>query len=568
MKKWKTKALLSILFAFSITMFFVIVWYSRINRNYSEQIELADGWTIKVNSDVYEDVNLNDFHIPFTMRGDWLVLTNKFPEDMIKNPTMRLHMIFCVTDVYIDGEKIYEFGMSEYKENKLLGYGTRFVSLPEDCAGKTIKITLSVTENNAFSTLTPITIYDESAYYQSFLGNLAIPLVVSVSLIVIGICISIVTFCLFFKDYSMERLFCIGVFSLCIGCWTLCSYNLDMVFTSSLRVKTYLEYLSLYLVCFPLLLYFREDVEQRGKRWESFFFYALLLIEIQMYVITFVLHMLNVAHFPVFVRPFQALMVLTAILVFILIIQDMKNRKMHSILLIGVIVLFIAAAHDLIVFDVIKYFQLGGAEGNYHSYVCIGALLFVVSMLADFINEMRKRMYVNAETEFYIKIAYVDVLTDLNTRRKIEEIFAQVEKRNYEYAIIQFDLNNLKNTNDTLGHEKGDELITRFADLLRKIYCHGETLGRMGGDEFIAVITDAYDYDVSKSLRELDAAIAEDNEKHEDVKVSVSYGYARSSEFEKPTTRDVYMTADRRMYVHKEMYYKLNGRGRRKYDET
>jgi diguanylate cyclase (GGDEF)-like protein len=54
---------------------------------------------------------------------------------------------------------------------------------------------------------------------------------------------------------------------------------------------------------------------------------------------------------------------------------------------------------------------------------------------------------------------------------------------------IMFDLNNLKRANDTYGHAVGDQLITNFARLLRNAIPAKDFVGRYGGDEFIAIIT-------------------------------------------------------------------------------
>ena len=570
MKNYKARVLHLVMFTFVAIMMVAVLNYANRSRNASKIFSLNEGWTIEYNDEVYENVDLYNFRFPVTDKGDWIVLTNTLPENLPDDVTMRIHMIFTVTKIYVGDDLIFDYGLEDYEEGNLLGYGTRFVSLKDESAGKIVKITMFVTEDNAFSTITPPYVYYEHEAFEVFYGNLLLPLAVAITLSVVGICITIVTFCLYFKSYSMEKLFCIGVFSICIGCWSICNYNLDYLFTSSLRVKTYLEYLSLYLVLFPLLLYFREDVEARGKRWESFTYYLLLAIEIQLFVISTVCQFCNIVHFPVFVRVFQIFMGLVGVFLAILIVQDMRDERTHKILVIGFAVMLAFAVRDLIAFNFTKYSQSAGTESEYKSYVAAGALLFVVAMLVDFINEMRKQMYRNAETQLLEKIAYVDVLTGLYTRRKCEDVFEKIDGRGYEFAMVQFDLNNLKNTNDLYGHEAGDALILRFANILRSVFNEGETLGRMGGDEFIVMVTDAYDYNMKAKLEALEASIERDNEanKESGVKVSTSYGYCLSSEFNEATARDVYKEADRRMYKHKEEYYKAKGLGKRKYDQS
>ena len=63
------------------------------------------------------------------------------------------------------------------------------------------------------------------------------------------------------------------------------------------------------------------------------------------------------------------------------------------------------------------------------------------------------------------------------------------------------------------------------------------------------------------------AGIKAYNDKKPEIIVSASYGYSRSSEFEKPQVSEVYTAADKRMYAMKEEYYKTMGYSRRRYDD-
>lgn len=565
MKFLKTRVPHIIMFLFAVAM--VIITYCSMDKHAGTDsfFKLSTGWTVKVNNDIYEGVDLDEFRFPVTNKGDWIVVAGVLPEDFPQNQTMRIHMIHSYTRIYLDGEELFSFGKEEYEAGKMLGYGTRFLSIPDDAAGKTLMITMFVTEDKAFSSITPPEFYDEATDLSTFYEKRQLQMLISITLIVVGFCISVVTFLLYFKAYSMDRLFCIGVFSLCIGLWSLCSYCLDSLVTSSLTVKVYMEYLSLYLAPFPILLYFREDVEARKKRWETFTFYALVIIEIQMFLLTLICQITNTVHMSEFSGLFRAFMGVIAVFVLFLVIQDMRNEKSHKLLVAGFAMLLVVAVRDLVAFGLSQYGVTKGAEGEYRSFISVGALAFVVAMLVDFIHEMRLRLFRTAETQFLEKIAYEDVLTGLSTRRKCEEIFEAINTRSYDFLLIQFDLNNLKNTNDDYGHEAGDELITRFSDILKETFNNGEILGRMGGDEFVVIVTDAYGYPVEEKIATMNALMDEDNEDKE-IKVSASSGYCFSSEVKFPTAQTVYKEADKRMYKDKEAYYKRTGKGRRRND--
>ena len=103
------------------------------------------------------------------------------------------------------------------------------------------------------------------------------------------------------------------------------------------------------------------------------------------------------------------------------------------------------------------------------------------------------------------ELALVDELTGLNNRRgfmTLAEQQVKIANRNKTaLTLVYFDLDNFKTINDTLGHAEGDRVLVLAADLLRDTFRQSDILGRMGGDEFVALITDDDDFG-QKSVRE------------------------------------------------------------------
>jgi len=94
-------------------------------------------------------------------------------------------------------------------------------------------------------------------------------------------------------------------------------------------------------------------------------------------------------------------------------------------------------------------------------------------------------------------VATTDQLTGVHNRRGFLQIgtrFLDVARRDLRSAyLVYFDLNNLKQVNDTAGHAAGDVLIRETGNFLRELFpSYGvyEVLGRLGGDEFAALTTD------------------------------------------------------------------------------
>lgn len=88
-------------------------------------------------------------------------------------------------------------------------------------------------------------------------------------------------------------------------------------------------------------------------------------------------------------------------------------------------------------------------------------------------------------------LAAHDSLTDLYNRREfenqIDQRIAAAAREKESFALFLIDIDNFKNINDTLGHIHGDEYIKRFADKFRTLTRKGDTLSRIGGDEFTLI---------------------------------------------------------------------------------
>ncbi|AWU94444.1 GGDEF-domain containing protein [Azospirillum ramasamyi] len=88
--------------------------------------------------------------------------------------------------------------------------------------------------------------------------------------------------------------------------------------------------------------------------------------------------------------------------------------------------------------------------------------------------------------------AHFDELTGLAnrllTRDRLEQAILNSRRSQLPSALLFIDLDNFKNVNDTLGHEAGDTLLREAATRLSASIRQGDTLARMGGDEFLIVL--------------------------------------------------------------------------------
>jgi len=116
-----------------------------------------------------------------------------------------------------------------------------------------------------------------------------------------------------------------------------------------------------------------------------------------------------------------------------------------------------------------------------------GAVTHYVSSFVD-ITQRKK-----AEEEVH-DLAFYDPLTHLPNRRllldRLKQALASSGRNKRHGALLFIDLDNFRNLNDTLGHDVGDLLLQQVAQRLLTCVREGDTLARIGGDEFVVMLED------------------------------------------------------------------------------
>ena len=91
------------------------------------------------------------------------------------------------------------------------------------------------------------------------------------------------------------------------------------------------------------------------------------------------------------------------------------------------------------------------------------------------------------------ELALTDLLTGLPNRRAIEawavRQLSGAARHGFPFWVVMADLDSFKSVNDTYGHEAGDVVLKKFADLLRANTRASNICGRIGGEEFVVVLT-------------------------------------------------------------------------------
>lgn len=179
-----------------------------------------------------------------------------------------------------------------------------------------------------------------------------------------------------------------------------------------------------------------------------------------------------------------------------------------------------------------------------------------IEKLGDKVLAMQREM--SAYLDHLHSQAYTDALTNVGNSTAYHERIRKLEDAiaagNAAFSVAVFDVNNLKQINDNLGHERGDLAITGAAEALVAVFGTGSTY-RIGGDEF-AVVKDAI---TDAEMEAVDHAVSAFNAAEVGVSLAISKGAAHYRPGKDPSYREVFARADQEMYRNKKAYYETAG---------
>ncbi|MEG0179347.1 MAG: diguanylate cyclase, partial [Oscillospiraceae bacterium] len=110
-------------------------------------------------------------------------------------------------------------------------------------------------------------------------------------------------------------------------------------------------------------------------------------------------------------------------------------------------------------------------------------------------NDITEQKKYQEQLKLYATLDGLTELYNKTTIQKYVDNFLNGEGKNGTHALFIIDIDNFKSVNDTLGHAKGDEVICTCSQLLRTIFRNSDIIGRIGGDEFAALLKNYRDID-------------------------------------------------------------------------
>lgn len=436
--------------------------------------EWNDGWFLEdTEEEVVLPVKLND------RKDEYTSIFRYLPED-INEEYICFRTDHSFVRVYADDELIYAFGDQEkILYGKTPGSIWNIIPIHNLKAGT--KLTVSV--------MCPYTMY--AGKYRTIIeGSRAdiilyifqdsaplilmtiIPMIVAIFLVVVHIC--------FHKEFTPMIFINAGVCYLFLAIWSFTEARGWQFFFENAYVIQMVNFVSFALVISGIAV----SLEQMGFIKNGKHFRIMLFVDLIIPILQIIIQLLNIADF------FEMLFVihlLDAANVFVFstdfIVSFYKKEKSTKNFVLSIIMY--VSVFSCLVLDLADFYVWDKFGNGFFSRI---ELLLIITAAGICAVKQAISMYAeNIEKVTYQRMAFTDDMTGMKNRRAFDRDMEVLQNENDAVAVLYADMNGLKQINDNMGHQKGDEAIKMIADKLMYFAEQGNFCYRLGGDEFCVI---------------------------------------------------------------------------------
>lgn len=433
-------------------------------------------------------------------------------------------------------------------------------TLKESDLNKEFKIKVNAFYNDTSCYIDEMYVGDKATYFKNYLLRQIFSLAVSLLTLFLGLVFILLNIYInIYQKLNKHSLSYIGQFACSIAIWTLCSTHIIDLIPNISQTVQFIACAILYFVPIPALLFINSNFNLKDKA----IIKNNIAFDIGLFILALILQFTNIMDLHETLFLAHIVIVISAIVAVYSFIKTNKDKsakeekpKLYIRMNYLVYVLFgIFATADVVVY----YSNRNSDIGMFTKVAVLFVILYLGIVAFQNLYDLDKQITHN---KFVRQLAYTDGLTQLNNRtaymEKINELERNIDKHS-NLGIITFDINFLKTTNDTLGHNMGDDLITSAANIIKNTFNEYCTTYRVGGDEFIAIIDSP---DAEKIYKEYSIMFNANinnfnNFYNKPYKLSIAYGCAFYDKHKNLTLNEIIKISDKNMYDNKMQSKKI-----------
>ena len=453
------------------------------------------------------------------------------------------------TKIFLEDELIYETD-NTYSD---MSPGSRWnlVTLQPEYAGLTLRMQMTAAYSGDAPDIDNIFWGDSAAIILSIMQHKLWGALSCIAICLIGFIMIILDIALNYKKKRKNYgIIYLGVFSLCIGGWSLIETNVLQFLVRDTQILKPIDNLLLILMVMPLLLF--ADWLYGVLKYKAVRVFCILQIIYLVSCIILPLTGLTDWHGLLFIgRVFIGIFAVGFVALSVwknrfLFVRKEKRSAETVLQLAGIVALCVSAVISLLRF-------LTNDTMDRASIMRFGLLIFILCFASSSLFQTYKLIAQGLEYNTVQKIAYSDPLTQLGNRAAyLERLDECVKEHIQRLGIVYLDVNNLKKVNDVHGHEQGDILIRTAAEVIQESFGAFGRAYRIGGDEFCVLIDtnaiDVYDQAVDIFRKKIEAV----NKSGKYIfQLQIAHGFICCEADSMKTIEDAIKTADERMYRNK-----------------
>lgn len=437
---------------------------------------------------VFEIAEIDDLRPDGT---NTVTIYHQLPAVIDKDETIVFRSKNSTVTVLVDGREAYVSDVAEAPfYNHSPGTRWNFVTIREGDAGKTVELQVTQAYEDGRAKVDNFYYGDRAAITVHLIDAKLWGCVISLLIFFVALVFLFAWVVLnWHRTPKNHSLLWLALFAMAAACWCLLETNVIQFFVRDLRLIQVMDNMCLVVAALPLFLYANSVYGAFRSRTVRVLCaldmgYILLATLSQLFGLWDFHQTLNGA-----VASYG---VVSAVLIVYLVKQTRKvktlpkqsDRLFNTFQQLGILFLGLGLLGDLT-----RYLMMDVLDRAF--IIRIGLLLFILCFGAGNIYQMITLVKKGLEAEFISQLAYSDGLTKAGNRTAYLEQLQRLtsEHPSQELALVMFDINNLKRVNDTFGHKKGDELLLACSDILRRTFRAPWSVYRIGGDEFVALLS-------------------------------------------------------------------------------
>jgi len=510
-----------------------------------EAITIDDGWVCSW-TDSGETITMSlPGQVPGGHAGRTLRITNTLPGRLYNSPSLMFRTSEQSASVYLDGVSIYEYIPGN--PQRAPGSVYHFISLPSWYPGSRLDIYLSSPLDQFSGIVNPVRIGSITSHIIYILKQGSQSLLLAMVAITLGLIMLIFFVSMRASGSKHPNILYMAIFVILSGCWMASENRALELFVRNPLLVTCTAFMSQYLAPIPLLAFVIKTYKPRHTGW----FVVYLHIFATHFILSSILYLLGKTEFYD-TTVFFHLLLASCVVVFVYsaLTEMRRGKKSAKLFFLGCISLSIS-----IFADMLRYYFTPLPWTVKPVIYQYGLFIFIIATTASLAQYIFLTQEEKISHDILMSLAFTDTLTGFKNRRSFDEKVAEINEKLDSYSSIHLvilDINGLKKVNDTFGHREGDQLIIEGSRLIKETLGQLGEIFRIGGDEFVVLVTNIEPYFIQVELETLNKKIAAFNENAATFQISIAYGFASYTKDHDNDLNDVFERADKSMYICKE----------------